>query len=63
VLPGQGLLTIVVGLLLIDFPGKYSLERRLAGQSHVFRMLNWIRRKHQCAPLVHPAASASRGSP
>ena len=31
VLPGQGILTIVVGLMLLDFPGKFALERRLVG--------------------------------
>ena len=29
VLPGQGVLTIVVGLMLADFPGKHRLERWL----------------------------------
>lgn len=43
--PGQGILTIVVGFVLIDFPGKYRLERRIAGQARVRRGLNWIRRK------------------
>ena len=27
VLPGQGLLTIVTGLLLVNYPGKYKLEK------------------------------------
>jgi hypothetical protein len=27
VVPGQGLLTMVMGVLLVDFPGKYRLER------------------------------------
>ncbi len=27
VLPGQGTLTILIGILLVDFPGKYRLER------------------------------------
>jgi hypothetical protein len=43
ILPGQGLLTIVVGLMLIDFPGKFGLERRLVCKPRVFRSLNWIR--------------------
>lgn len=30
--PGQGLLTILIGLLLVDFPGKYRLLRRLLRQ-------------------------------
>jgi hypothetical protein len=27
-LPGQGLLTILIGVMLLDFPGKYPLDRR-----------------------------------
>ena len=37
VLPGQGILTILVGLLFLDFPGKFALERRLARQPPVLR--------------------------
>jgi hypothetical protein len=35
VLPGQGLLTLLIGLMLTDFPGKYALEKRLVGQPGV----------------------------
>jgi hypothetical protein len=45
VLPGQGLLTIVTGLLLINYPGKYKLEQKLVAVPSVFRALNWIRVK------------------
>jgi hypothetical protein len=45
ILPGQGLLTILGGLLLMDFPGKYELECRLARQPVVFKAMNWIRKK------------------
>ena len=45
VLPGQGLLTIVTGLLLINYPGKYKLEQRLVAIPSIFRALNWIRVK------------------
>jgi hypothetical protein len=31
--PGQGLLTIVVGLILTDFPGKFRLQRPCSGRS------------------------------
>ena len=45
VLPGQGLLSIIAGLVLIDFPGKHRLERRLLA-SHVVRdAMNWLRRR------------------
>ncbi len=45
VLPGQGLLTIFVGLLLADFPAKERLERRLLRTRAVQRGLNWLRRR------------------
>ena len=43
--PGQGLLTILAGLFITDFPGKYRLERRLVQKPVILRALNWIRRK------------------
>ena len=51
VLPGQGLLTIITGLLLINYPGKYRLEQKLAGKPSIFRTLNWIRIKANKPPL------------
>ena len=45
VLPGQGLLSILAGLVLIDFPGKHRLERRLLGSPGVRRAMNWLRRR------------------
>ena len=45
VLPGQGLLTIVTGLILINYPGKYKLEKKLVAMPSVFKALNWIRDK------------------
>jgi hypothetical protein len=43
VLPGQGLITILVGIMLVDFPGKLRLERRFLLQPTVFRSINWMR--------------------
>jgi len=43
VLPGQGLLTILLGLMLMDFPGKRRLEMALVRRPRVARALNWIR--------------------
>lgn len=45
VLPGQGILTILVGLMLIDFPGKFQLERRLITQPKVLQAVNQLRRR------------------
>ena len=54
VLPGQGILSILVGIGLTDFPGKYRLERWLARQPAVFNTMNWIRRKRGVADLESP---------
>ena len=51
VLPGQGILTMIIGLVLIDFPGKFQLERRLACQPGVARAMNWLREKAGRKPL------------
>ena len=48
VLPGQGLLTLLVGFLLIDFPGKYRFEKWLVARRWVLQPINWLRlRRHQ----------------
>ena len=52
VLPGQGLLTMVVGFLLLDFPGKYCLERWLVRRGPILRSVNWLRGKFRRNPLV-----------
>lgn len=50
-MPGQGLLTLAMGMLLLDYPGKYQLERRLIARPMVLRSLNWLRRKRNHPPL------------
>lgn len=52
VLPGQGLITIVVGLSLLPFPGKDALEQKLLSLKSVQSSLNWIRKKANKAPFV-----------
>lgn len=51
VLPGQGLLTILASLFLLDFPGKRRLQRRIIASGPVFRTLNRLRRRAGRAPL------------
>jgi len=51
VLPGQGVLTIVVGLMLLDFPGKYEVELWALRRQSVRRAINWIRAKAHRPPL------------
>jgi hypothetical protein len=55
VVPGQGVLTLVAGTMLIDFPGKYGLERWLATRPPVWRSVNWLRKRAGREPLESPA--------
>lgn len=55
VLPGQGLLTIVIGIALLDFPGKQGLERRLIGHRRVIDAMNALRARFDRPPLDPPA--------
>jgi len=54
VLPGQGLLTMIIGLLLIDYPGKFQLEQKIISIPSIFRSLNWFRAKARKPNLLHP---------
>ena len=51
-LPGQGLLTILIGVSVMDFPGKRTLLQRLVRGPRVQRALNWIRRQRGKEPFV-----------
>jgi hypothetical protein len=52
VLPGQGVLTILAGVMLVDFPGKNRFERWFVGRPAVLRSINWIRQRGGHEPLV-----------
>ena len=44
-IPGQGLLTIFAGLMLMNFPGKRNLELHIVRKKPVLNAINWIRSK------------------
>ena len=52
VLPGQGLLTIFVGLMLSDYPGKFKLERRIIKTRLILKTINWYRIKSNIPPII-----------
>lgn len=52
VLPGQGVLTIVGGILLADFPGKHRLLRWIITRPQVLRGINWLRERARREPLL-----------
>ena len=51
-IPGQGLLMILVGIMLIGFPGKRRLVKRLLGVPRVVQGLHWLRHRFGKPPLV-----------
>lgn len=51
-LPGQGILTLVTGLLLIDYPGKFRIERQIVRTPAILNGLNWLRAKAKKPPLI-----------
>ncbi len=52
VLPGQGVLTIILGLALMNFPGKFQLERWIVSRGPTLRLINGLRRSRGRPPLV-----------
>ena len=51
-IPGQGLLTILIGLVLLDFPGKRRLERRILRVPRVLTRVNRLRQRYGKSPLL-----------
>jgi hypothetical protein len=49
--PGQGLLTILLGIMLSDFPGKERLERKIVSYPKVLQALNRLRQRFEKPPL------------
>lgn len=50
--PGQGILTILLGIMLLDFPGKSNLEHKLVSRPHVFNAINKLRHRFGKPSLV-----------
>ncbi len=50
--PGQGILTILIGIMLLDFPGKRRLERKLVARPRILRTINNLRARFGRPPLI-----------
>nr|ALS89021.1 sodium:dicarboxylate symporter family [uncultured bacterium] len=50
--PGQGILTILLGLIMLDIPGKRPLETRLVKQPKVLQSINRLRERFDKPPLI-----------
>lgn len=49
--PGQGLLTILLGVMLVDFPGKHRLEQKLLHRPAIKNSINRLRARFGKPPL------------
>ena len=50
--PGQGVLTILLGIMLMDFPGKRTLEVKIVSRPKVLRTINRVRARFDRPPLL-----------
>ena len=50
--PGQGLLTILLGVMLLDFPGRHRLEQKLLSKPSIVNTINRLRGRFGKPPLV-----------
>jgi len=50
--PGQGVLTILLGLMLMDFPGKRQLEYKIVSRPKVLQAINRLRARFDRPPMV-----------
>jgi len=52
--PGQGLLSILFGLMIMNYPGKYRLECWIIRKPLIFSAVNGMREKQGEPPLQEP---------
>jgi peptidoglycan biosynthesis protein MviN/MurJ (putative lipid II flippase) len=50
-IPGQGILTMIAGIVLMDFPYKYKMMRKVIKNSRVLGFINRLRKKADQEPL------------
>lgn len=50
-IPGQGLLTILLGVMLLDFPGRDRLEQKLLSKPSITNTINSLRGRFGKPPL------------
>ena len=55
--PGPGVLSILLGIMLLDFPGKRALEARIVGRPRVHGTVNALRARFGKPPLMLDEAS------
>jgi hypothetical protein len=50
-LPGQGLITVLIGISMLEFPGKRRLELNIIRRRPVLKAVNWLRTRAGRPPL------------
>ncbi len=56
--PGPGVLSILLGIMLLDFPGKRALETRIVGRPRVNGAVNALRARFGKPPLLLDESSS-----
>lgn len=51
-IPGPGLLMVLIGIMLLDFPRKREWERRLVSRPRILGTINQLRRRYGKPPLI-----------
>jgi len=54
VIPGQGIITMLIGIMLMNFPGKRRIATAIVRQPAIFKSINWTRAKALTPPLLLP---------
>lgn len=52
--PGQGVLTLILGMMLLDYPGKKKIERKLLSYPPVLKLINSLRRRRGKREFIFP---------
>ena len=53
-------MTFLVGLMIMNYPGKYRLEAWLVERLRLLNALNWLRRRYKKPDLISPSSLALR---
>ena len=59
--PGQGIVTLLIGIMLLDFPGKRQLEFKLIRRPRILKTINRLRATFGKPPLIVERKAAARG--
>lgn len=50
-IPGQGIITIIIGVILADFPYKYRIEQWIISHPAILRYINELRAQAKQSPI------------